>query len=319
MSFAQIGGRHSFEFLNVPVSARLAALGGVNVSEAGRDVTLFMTNPSLLTDTLEDRASAGYQFYVADAGQAVFSYAHKFHKLGLMGFGVQHMGYGTLDGYDASGTSTGEFNAAETALVIGKSYQAGNFQFGGNVKAVFSSIGPYRANAFMVDLGGVFIHPDLALTVGVCISNLGFVGQSYTGAESTSLPFDVRLGTTFQPEHMPVRFSVTAWNLTTDQVVYYDDTDENDEPGVLDKVLSRLNFGAELLLHQHVAVLVGYNYLLHKELKLTSAGGGAGFSAGVAARIKAFEFTVSRNSYIVGTAGYSLTLAADLKNRLIRH
>ena len=40
-AFAQLGGKKSFEFLNVPNNARLAALGGVNVSLADRDINFF--------------------------------------------------------------------------------------------------------------------------------------------------------------------------------------------------------------------------------------------------------------------------------------
>ena len=77
-AFAQTGGKKSFEFLNVPNNARLAALGGVNVSLADRDINFFFSNPALVGDTLAGFASASYQFYVADIGQATFSYAHNF-------------------------------------------------------------------------------------------------------------------------------------------------------------------------------------------------------------------------------------------------
>jgi hypothetical protein len=117
---------------------------------------------------------------------------------------------------------------------------------------------------------------------------------------------------------MPLRFSITAYNLTQTDISYYDASQQNEAPETLDKVLRHFNFGIELLLHRHVNILVGYNYLLHKELKLENTGGGSGLSYGFSARIRSFEFVFSRSSYIVGTAAYNLTLAADLDKILKR-
>ncbi|MBT1700640.1 hypothetical protein KK083_27370, partial [Fulvivirgaceae bacterium PWU4] len=65
---AQVGGKHSFEFLEVPPAARLSALGGVNVSLADRDVGFFAGNPALAGDTLSGTAVVNYQFYAGDIG-----------------------------------------------------------------------------------------------------------------------------------------------------------------------------------------------------------------------------------------------------------
>ncbi len=86
-AIAQPGGDKSYEFLNVPTNARLAGLGGVNVSYLDKDVNFFMSNPALVSDSLTGWGSMGYQFYVADIGQASFSYAHEFKKVGTIGFG----------------------------------------------------------------------------------------------------------------------------------------------------------------------------------------------------------------------------------------
>src|SRR5687768_17896614 len=90
-AYAQLGGKKSFEFLNVPNNARLAALGGVNVSLRDRDVNFMFSNPTLVGDTLAGVASAGYQFYVADVGQTTASYAHQFKNIGTLSFGFQHL------------------------------------------------------------------------------------------------------------------------------------------------------------------------------------------------------------------------------------
>src|SRR5688572_5855330 len=151
---AQFGGKRSFEFMNVPANARLAALGGVNTSLTDRDVNFFFSNPALVSDSLAGFASAGYQFYVADIGQASFAYAHPFKKIGTVSFGVQHMSYGEITGYDPSGQEIGSFKSGETALVISKSHRVSHFRLGANLKMVFSNIAGFRASAMMIDIGG---------------------------------------------------------------------------------------------------------------------------------------------------------------------
>jgi hypothetical protein len=315
---AQVGGKKSFEFLNVPGYARLSGLGGVNVSLADRDVNFFFSNPALSSDTLSGMASANYQFYVADVGQSTFSYAHKFDNIGTLSFGVQHLNYGDIRAYDDTGLEIGDYKSGETVVVISKSHLVSSFRLGASVKFAFSNIAGYRASAALLDFGGVFIHPTQQLRVGMVIRNFGFMLSDYE-ASSSSLPFDVQLGASFKPEHMPIRFSLTAYNLARKDATYYDPDSGQDEPGTLDKVLRRFNFGAEILIHRNINILLGYNYLVHQELKLEEAGGGAGLAFGFSARIKSFEFVLSRNGYVVGNAGYGFTVSKNIDSMLKRN
>lgn len=315
--FAQLGGQRSFEFLNVPTNARLAGLGGVNASLSDRDINFLFSNPALVSDSLAGFASAGYQFYVADIGQASFAYAHDFERVGTIAFGIQHIGYGEVTGYDASGMETGSFKSNETALVISKSHQVSSFRIGVNLKTVFSSIAGFRSTAMMLDIGGTFIHPSKNLTVGLVFKNLGIVFSEYSGSSNTSVPFDVQLGLTFKPEHMPVRFSLTAYNLASSGTLYDNPADDEDDPGSLDKLLRHINIGTEILLHRNVNVLLSYNFLRQQELK-TQNSSGSGFSAGIAMNIKAFDIVISRSSYSVGNAAYAFTVAADIQRMIFK-
>lgn len=317
-SFGQTVERTSFEFLNVPNNARLSALGGVNASLSDRDVNFFFYNPALISDSLSGFASASYQHYVADIGQATFSYAHQFSRIGVLTMGVQHLNYGTIKGYDPSGFETGDFKSSETVMIVGKSHQISNFRIGVNVKMAFSAIAGYRASALLMDLGGLFIHPHQDLKVGLSIKNLGIILSEYSAASNSNLPFDVQAGATFKPEHMPLRFSLTAFNLVESDATYYNPKDVEPEPGTLDKVLRRINFGAEVLIHRNVNLMIGYNYLVHQELRLVDAGGAAGLSFGFSAMIKSFELVFSRSTYVVGNAGYAFTLSKNIDKMLKR-
>jgi hypothetical protein len=315
---AQIGGKYSFEFLNVPPTARLSALGGINVSLADRDVNFFSGNPALTGDTLNGVASVNYQFYVGDVGLALFTYAHDFSNIGSLIFGLQHMSYGDIQGYDMYGAETAIFSSGETAFMIAKQHQINNFRLGVTLKGVFSNIAGYRSSAIMADIGGVFIHPNKPFTVAMVVKNLGIVLNDYSGASDSKLPFDVQVGTTFKPEHMPLRFSLTAFNLTQSDVTYYDPTSDAERPGTIRKILSHLNLGTEILIHKNVTVMAGYNYLVHQALKLAEGGGGAGVTYGFSANIKSFEFIFGRNTYVTGNAGYSFTLSTNVNKILKR-
>lgn len=318
---AQVGGKRTFDFLNVATSARLSALGGVNVSLADRDVNFFATNPALAGDTLSGVASVNYLFYMADIGQAFVSYSHDFNKAGPILFGLQHIGYGEIDGYDADGSETGPVYAGETAFMVAKQHQIKNFRLGVTMKGVFSNIAGYKASALMMDIGGLFIHPQKPFTAGLVIKNVGVVLNGYSEAKN-KLPFDVQAGVTFKPEHMPLRFSLTAWNLTQGDISYYDadahaDTDE-EKPTTVAKVMAHLNFGAEILVHKNVSIMVGYNFLHHQALKLEGGGAGAGVTLGIAANVKSFEFVFGRNAYVAGNAGYCFTLSTNVNKILKR-
>lgn len=302
----------SFEFLNLPGNATLSALGGINVSSANQNVNFFIANPALARDTTNGWGSATYLFYFANIGMANFSYQHDFEKVGALSFGVQHLAYGQIQGYDQTGVATGKFNSGESALFIGKSHRIHNFRLGVNMKGAFSNVAGYRANAIMIDLGGIFIHPHQDLSVGLAIKNLGFVLTEYSETSTTKLPFDLQAGVSFKPEHMPLRFSFTAHHLTSRYISYYNPNDGSEKPNILDKALRHFNFGAEVLVHKNVNLLVGYNFLKHKELKLENSGGGSGLSLGVLTRVKSMEMAVSRTAYVTG-GSYQVSLSANIE------
>ena len=316
-AFSQLGGKKSFEFLNVPNNARLAALGGVNVSLQDRDVNFMSSSPTLVGDTLAGVASAGYQFYIADVGQTTATYAHQFKNIGTLAFGFQHLSYGQIKSYDATGAEIGTYKSSESALFISKGHQISNFRFGATLKVAFSSIAGYRANAVLIDIGGLFVHSHQDFTVGMVIRNAGFMLSDYSETSTSRVPFDIRIGATLKPEHMPLRFSLTAYNLT-DRYDADNSSPNGEEPGTLKKIFRHINFGAEVLLHRNVNIMVGYNYLIHEELKLANAGGIAGISFGFSARIRSFEFVFSRSAYMVGNAGYTFTISKNLETLLSR-
>jgi hypothetical protein len=314
---AQVSGNRTFDFLRIPAQTRIAALGGVNVSLADRDVGFFLSNPSLAGDTLNGVASAAYQFYLANTGHALFSYSHDFKNVGQLLFGIQHINYGILQGYDESGLETTDFHSGETAIMVGKNHQIGNFRIGATLKGVFSSVAGYRANAVMLDIGGIFKHPQHDLTIGLAIKNLGLVLSDYSKSSASSIPFDVQAGVTLKPQYMPARFSLAAYNLLQSGLLNEDPSIDAARPALVKRMLSHVNLGVEILLHRNFNVLFGYNYLMHEALKFQTGGGGSGICYGFSVWAKPVEFVFSRSGYFAGNAGYSFTLSTNI-NKLLK-
>lgn len=314
-ALAQNVVRTSFEFLQVPAAARMSALGNINVSLADRDVGFFQFNPALNGDTLAGTASVNYQFYVAGIGNSSVEYVHDFDKVGTFSFGVRHLNYGTLTSFDAAGNEIGDYKAGESVVTISKSHQIGHFRLGGTMKLAFSNLAGYRASALLADVGGLFMHPNGRLTVGMSVTNVGAILSDYSMTSDTGLPFDVQMGTTFKPERLPIRFSVTAWRLSNWRAYY--DSLSGAEPSTLDQVARHFNFAAEVLLHRSVEIMIGYNHGIHQELKVDNGGGAAGLTFGLSVRVRSFEFSFSRSAYVTGQAGYAFSLSQDM-NKLLR-
>lgn len=319
LSYGQLGGKQSFEFLNVPIGAKAAGLGGVMISSIDGGVNSFLANPSLL-DTLHDHVVAwNHLGFYADVKYNSFAFAKEFNRVGMLAIGIQSMGYGEIQGMDETGALTNDFGANETAVVISHSHQLSVFKLGASIKYIHGVIDTYQSSAIAFDIGGSFIHPEGHLMVSILFKNLGFVLSDYSGTASTSLPTDLQVGVTFKPQHMPFRFSVTGYNLMDTNAAYYDASLSNNEqaPGTIDQVFRHINLGAELLLGPNFNVRMGYNQLIRKELRIEEKAGMVGISLGFMARIKAFELAYSLTSHHIDGPKSYFTLSSNL-NRLLK-
>lgn len=317
----QIGGGRVLEFLNLPGNARISALGAVNVSNLDKDVNMFLSNPALLEEPVHQYASISHFLFLADVTLSTLTYGHNFGKAGNFAIGLQYLNYGKFEAYDQTGMGEGEFNANDYALTISNSRTVGSFTMGGNLKFANSYIAGLNASALLFDLGGLYKHPVQELTLGLVMKNLGFGLNNYTLGSTITLPFDVQLGITYKPEFMPLRFSVTAYNLYPENITYgrSGSINNKEQLGSVDRIMRHFAFGTEILLNKNVNLRAGYNHLIRQELRMEELSGGAGLALGVLIRVKAFEIAYSKAFYHVagGTDYFTLTsnLGSLLKNK----
>jgi len=311
---AQLGGQRTFEFLNLPIGSRVSGLGGVIISATSDDVNMFLSNPSLLDTAVDNYVSWSFLPFYADVKFNTLAYAKNFKKIGMLGFGIQHLNYGTIEGFDLAGNPVGTFDANETAITVSHSHQLGPFRLGVNLKFAHSKIYTFGSSALLLDLGGSFIHPEQELVVSLLFKNFGFLLSDYSATARSSLPTDVQLGVTFKPKYMPFRFTFTAYNLNKSNATYFDTEQSNpdDQPGTFDKIFRHINIGTEIVLSKNVNVRFGYNHLIRKELRLENRAGATGLSFGLMARIKAFELSYTLATYHVDGGRSHFTITSDL-------
>jgi hypothetical protein len=79
--WSQIGGRRSFEFLRLPSSARISALGGNIIATIDDDVNLAMANPASLNEKTNNAIALNYNFHFAGINNGHAAYGFSIKKL----------------------------------------------------------------------------------------------------------------------------------------------------------------------------------------------------------------------------------------------
>ena len=308
---AQSQSSDSFTSLQQPSFAKMAGLGGVNTSLYHGGNSFFLYNPALLSEQGNDHLSLSYSLLPGGAGLSNANYNFNITKLGTLGAGLQYISYGQIQGYDNTGAPTNVFTPNDFTFSISHARQVNNFRIGATLKFSNTSIDGYSGNAILFDLGGVFIHPDKDFTVGMAIKNFGFVTSEFSSTSNTTLPFDVQIGTSIKPEHMPIRFSITLhqlhqWDLT------HDDEEIDSFNSSIDNMFRHVVLAAEIIINEHVSILTGYNHLRRKDLRLEQSGGFSGFSIGTSISVRAFQLVYALGGYHVSGSTNTFTLAANL-------
>jgi hypothetical protein len=102
-AYAQLGGNNTYEFLNLPISARVSALGGNLISTRDNDLNVSLTNPALLTDSMSNNVALSYVNYFADVNYGYAAYAKKIKNIGMVSGGIQYLDYGRFQRADELG------------------------------------------------------------------------------------------------------------------------------------------------------------------------------------------------------------------------
>ncbi|MFY0606213.1 MAG: type IX secretion system protein PorQ [Cyclobacteriaceae bacterium] len=290
---------NNFQSLNAPFGARNAALGGQVVSLADGDLFQFVHNPAVLDSVKSTSVGINISPYFADILSFSGAYQAEFSNIGSLAFGVTYLDYGDFAETADNGDELGTFQSSDLLLTLGKSHHIGAFSLGANMKYASNGVAGYGSSLLLFDLGGIYRSTKADFTAGLVFQNFGFVLNDFSASSESQVPFDVKISTSFKPEYMPFRFSISAYNLTQRDLYYQVASDINKSRTVelADQLLRRINIGTELILGDNLQLLLGYSHLRRQELKIGEEGYGAGFSYGFLLGIKQFQIRYAHATY----------------------
>ena len=280
----------TYNFLRLPVSAHVAALGGDNITITDDDPTMIFHNPALICDSTLKAINLNYMTYMEGTKTASAAFVKSYNEKATWGVSAQYMDYGDIREFGADHIETGEFSAKDIMIGASFAYLLGKNITGGiTAKYITSTIAGYNSMAVAVDLGLNYYDAEKGISVSAVAKNLGGQIKAYHD-EFESIPLDLQLGVSKKLGNAPLRFSATMSRL-------------NDWDGGLK---NHLAIGADLLLSSTMYIAAGYNFRRANEMKIAEDEGesnhGAGLSVGGGIQLERFKLNVAYAKYHVSTS-----------------
>ena len=323
-SFAQLGGEATYQFLNLVSSPRQAALGGKVLTNYDYDVTGALYNPATINAEMDNQLALNYSSYLGGISYGTAAYAYTWDRhVQTFHIGMTYINYGTFDGYDQNGVSTGTFTGNEAALSFGYAYNIpfSDFYLGANAKIITSKLEQYNSIGGALDLGAMYINEDLEFHAALTIRNLGMQFTTYAGMQER-LPLEINLGLSQTLENVPIRWHLTFENLqewpigvsnparaTTD----LDGNQTQEKVGFLNETLRHTILGAELFPDRGFSVRLGYNFRRAEELRIVDQRNFSGLSFGIGLKLNKMRFSYTHARYSGASNTSFFGLQIDLR------
>lgn len=288
-------GSSAYSFLNITSSAKVYGLGGANITLVDDDITVVDQNPALMGREMSGTVALNYMRYFGGSNFAGVRYGHSLSERGAWSAAIQYYGYGSMKEALPDGSVVGEFSPKDVTFSGLYSHDITGYLRGGiNLKGAYSNYADFSAFALAVDLGINFYNPDKDLSLSVVAANLGGQVKRFNQVYDR-LPIDLRLGWSQSFGSFPVRFSITAWNLTKWKLPYIDAGDGSPGSAVVmkDKFMSNffrhLIFGLDLVASPNYYLSLGYNYKSRTDMNTYSRSFFSGFSVGGGLKVRNFS------------------------------
>lgn len=327
-AISQIGGSGTYQFLNLPISARVTALGGNLISVKDNDLNVALTNPSLLTDSMDNNVALSFINYFGGIKYGYAAYAKHVNRIGNLSAGIHYLDYGRMTRADEIGITDGNFYASEMSFNL--SYQRpiidSNFSVGATLKTVYSHLDSYISWGSVLDFGATYYKPKSNFAVAAVVKNLGRQWRLYDGETREKLPFEIQIGISKKPKHVPLRISLAYDHLEKWDLTYEDPANPSTTVDPLtgavsspnkykvfgDKLMRHIVIGGEFIITKNIFLRVGYNYQRRKELKIPEKRGMTGFSFGFGFRVYKFHFSYGRAVYHLAGPTNNFSISFDI-------
>ena len=276
LSGIQAAGTEAAAFLEIPVGAEPAAMGGAYGAQATNAYAM-VYNPAGLGFSESPELAGQHLSYLESIHYEFASYIHPLKPGKVIGASLQYLGSGDITQTNAAGDNVGEFSSYYAAYTLAYGQKlTEKISLGIAGKWINAGISHINANAYAVD-GGIMVRATNKLTLAGSMSNAGtkltFID------EGGSLPLLGRFSATYQAK--------PQLKLATD-VVYRG------------YGLASGHFGAEWRPMRMFAIRAGYRTDTTKEL-----GAAAGVSAGMGLNLWGQEFSYAWVPYgDLGTTNY---------------
>ena len=320
-----LGGNSAYNFLKLPATPQLSALGGVNISNITGDAGMAFNNPSLLRDDMHEQLHVAFNSMYAGIKNYHSFFAYHYDKWQTnFGAGVHFLDYGNIEQTDAAGNISGAFHPNDYVAQLSASRKyAEKWYYGLTLKFISSNYGLYRSSAAAMDIGISYYDSSSLVQASLLMKNMGSQIKRYENSGADDLPFDVQLGITKRLANAPVQFSVTAHHLHQFDI-RYNDTAFNNANGAAegsgkgftaDKIFRHFVLACQGFIGNKLEVSIAYNYLLRKELMIANTTNGfTGFSLGIGVLFRKIQIRYARSHYQNNTAYNQLGLNLPFSN-----
>jgi len=290
----------AYNFLRLPVSAHVAALGGDNISLNEDDATLVFHNPALMNFVSDKTINLNFMTYMEGAKTASAAFVKGIGERASWGVTAQYMDYGKMKQTTYDNIEIGEFSAKDICIGGAFAYAlTENISGGITAKFITSSIADYHSIGVGVDLGLNYTDSIGNLSISIAAKNLGGQVKAYD-EEFEKIPFDLQVGVTKRLTNSPFRFSATLYRLN------------NWDQGFI----KHLAVGADVLLGENIYLAAGYNFRRANEMKITDADGasshGAGLSLGAGIALERFKLHLGYGKYHVSASSLLINVSYKL-------
>ena len=289
----------AYNFLRLPVSAHVAAMGGDNITLIDDDASLVFHNPALIQNVSDLTMNLNMMTYMQGTITGSASFVRAWGQRASWGVSGRFMSYGSLKETNERGEELGHFSPHDFALAGTFAYGLTEHISGGiTAKLAASYMGPYNSLAALVDLGLNFCDDNNDWSISVVARNLGGQLDAFED-EFERMPLDVQIGVSKQLFKLPLRLSVTMVKL-------------NDWENSIGR---HFVFGADVSFERFYVAL-GYNPLRFSDMKISSSNGTsshlAGFSIGAGMRLNKLKLHVAYAKYHVSASSLLINLSYHL-------
>lgn len=317
-AFGQIGGRSTYQFLNLVNSPRQAALGGKVITNYDWDPTQGLYNPASINPEMDNQLSLNYTNYIGDVNYGTVAYAYLWdRRTQVIHAGATYVNYGAFDGYDEQGNPTSSFSGGEVALSVGyaRNIPYTDFHLGANVKLISSKLEQYSSFGGAIDLAVMYVYEPWDLHIAAVARNIGTQFTPYNEIYEP-LPFELNFGISQTLQNIPIRWHFTLENMQVWNIAFENPArSETDLEGntidekinFIDNAFRHMIFGIELFPESGFNIRLGYNVRRAEELRILEQRAFAGLNAGFSIKLNKLrlsytysQFSTAANSSFFG-------------------